>query len=161
LTSLDTITVLTVNGRAISLESALKQLHAEGTLTFVNDVLRSAMIDQAAEGEGITVDVVELQHGADEFRRANGLFTAEATQAWLQGQHLSVDDLELRVERRIRAEKLKHRVTDARIETLDRGELDESTRATIRDSLFEAWLAEQASKADVAFNLLGELTGGK
>lgn len=161
MSTIDSVVAVTVNGQSVSLADAMKMLHADGKLDFLNTTVRSVLIRQIAQREGLAADDAELQAEADALRLSMGLSSAADTEAWLAKNHMTVDDLEDRVERAILTRKLKDKATEAKLAAVDGGELDAPTRATIQNDLFEAWLAEEAFKADIAFNLLGELTGGR
>lgn len=60
----------------------------------VQGIIRRQIIGAQVFKAGIEPSTVELQQAADQFRLVNRLESAEATNKWLQENHLSVDDFE-------------------------------------------------------------------
>lgn len=77
---------------------ALKRRDLQQYQRLVDHVVDYHLVFQAAQREGINATDEELQSGADQIRRANGLVSAADTHAWLDYKSLSVDDLEKNVE---------------------------------------------------------------
>jgi parvulin-like peptidyl-prolyl isomerase len=78
-------------------------------------LLRAAAIEefllrQAAEA-GLAVSTEQLQSAANDFRRRQGLSSAEQTSAWLAREGLSVLDLEAVLERDLLVARLREHVT--------------------------------------------------
>jgi foldase protein PrsA len=76
----------------------------------MQDVVNSLAIRHAAKTWGIEVGDAELQAEADTVRRSLGLEKADATNQWLSGRHLSVDDWERTLEANVLRRKVRERV---------------------------------------------------
>jgi parvulin-like peptidyl-prolyl isomerase len=84
--------------------------------SFVEAILTRQMIATAAKQADLQVSPEELQRAADELRSQNNLWTAEATWAWLQAHHLSLDDFEDMAHQAVLSAKLSHHLFDRAIE---------------------------------------------
>ncbi len=82
-------------------------------------LLREAFVEvllaRLAGKIGLTISEEELQSAADNYRRRHSLLSAQDTDVWLRGQHLSAVDFERTLERELLIEKLRHHVTIDRI----------------------------------------------
>jgi hypothetical protein len=109
--------VASLPGVSLSLGQLLQTLHAQGRLRpLIVEALAGRLMQQEARQAGLSVTAKELQAAADAFRRAQGLHTATATRAWLDGQGLTMSDFETGLEERLLAAKLKHHQTAAQAE---------------------------------------------
>lgn len=91
---LNSIAVAVVAGKEVSLQEALYTLKLKGQLAGIAaQAVTDRLIAAAAEREGITVSVEEVQQAADRFRMGRGLNRAGATERWLRGNQLSRQDL--------------------------------------------------------------------
>jgi putative peptide maturation system protein len=114
--SQDEYVAVEVNGDGISLEEVLISAKFSGNLQFIQDAIDTALIRQAAEQRGIEVSDDELQQAADDFRLANELNDADATEAWLTERHLSFEEWESALEDQAIAQKLRITLTEGRVE---------------------------------------------
>ena len=73
-------------------------------------VIEAFLVGRAAEA-GLTIATEDLQTAADDFRRRQGLRSAEQTNAWLAREGLSVRDLEAVLERDLLVARLREHVT--------------------------------------------------
>lgn len=100
----------------LSLHGLLTHLHRRARL---RPLLQEAVVEQFladhAARAGLTVAAEELQQAADDFRRRQGLTSAEATHAWLARERLSAQDLEDALERDLLIAKLRERLTAERV----------------------------------------------
>jgi hypothetical protein len=109
--------VASLPGVSLSLGQLLQRLHAQGRLRpLIVEALAGRLVQQEARQAGLSVTAKELQAAADAFRRAQGLHTANATRAWLDGQGFTMVDFETGLEERLLAAKLKHHQTAAQAE---------------------------------------------
>jgi parvulin-like peptidyl-prolyl isomerase len=82
---------------------------------FIEGILTRHIITTAAQQAQIPVTPEELQQAADELRSQNNLWTAEATWAWLQTHHLSLDDFEAMAYQTVLSAKLSHHLFEGAI----------------------------------------------
>ena len=93
----------------------------------------------AAKGRGVKISNQELQRGADTFRHANGLGSAEATEEWMTRQGISLSVFEEFVETSLLVSKFKdqlERRTD-RAKYLGHPQV----RELVRELIYREWLA--------------------
>jgi parvulin-like peptidyl-prolyl isomerase len=83
---------------------------------FIEAILTRQVITAAAKKADLQVRPEELQQSADALRSQNNLWTAEATWAWLQTHHLSLDDFEDMAHQAVLSAKLSHHLFDRAIE---------------------------------------------
>ncbi|MBO3746198.1 TIGR04500 family putative peptide maturation system protein [Streptosporangiaceae bacterium NEAU-GS5] len=77
--------LLEVNGQVIAVDEALSCLDALfDDVRLMRGVVDAALVAQALDEFGLEVTQEELQGAADAYRRAKGLYTAEATTAWMR-----------------------------------------------------------------------------
>jgi putative peptide maturation system protein len=117
MTALNSVTVATFDGKALSFSEFLHALKVRGDLNaLLGPVIEGRLIASAAQEEGISVNDDELQRAADDFRRGAGLHKAEATQEWLEQSHLTAADLESSLENGLLRQKLAQKLTQGRVE---------------------------------------------
>ena len=107
---------LEVNGDDIGLDEVLISAKFSGKIQFIDAAIDAALIRQAAEQRGIEVSDDELQQAADDFRLANDLNDAEATETWLAARHLSFEEWESALEDQAIAQKLRIALTEGHVE---------------------------------------------
>ena len=78
-------------------------------------LIAKGLIDDAIRRDSIELSATELQEAMDGFRRARGLLTATATEAWLTAKGLSYQRFEQLVEREAQLARLKDRVIASRM----------------------------------------------
>jgi parvulin-like peptidyl-prolyl isomerase len=79
----------------ISQSELFHQLKISGKIPeMIHGILQQRVLEQAAKELRIDISDEELQEGADRFRVANKLESANATERWLQDRMLSMDDFE-------------------------------------------------------------------
>lgn len=93
---------------AVSPRSLLAWLHRRGRLV---GLLRHAAAEElcvrAARAAGLAASSDELQRAANDFRRRQGLLSAEQTRAWLAAEQLPLEDFEAGLEEGLLVEKFK------------------------------------------------------
>jgi len=95
----------------------LNKLHRKGRLaSLIREVLADQAIQEHARSASLVVTTEELQKAADSFRRAHGLLTAAATQTWLTGRGLSIEEFEAGLEEDLLAAKVRQQVTSEQVE---------------------------------------------
>ena len=107
---------LVISDEEVSLYDVLRLAKLNGQVQFVQDAIDAALIRRAAEQRRIQVSDGELQKAADDFRVSRELHDAEATEAWLEVNHLSYTDWEALLEGQIIARKLREVLTAGRVE---------------------------------------------
>jgi parvulin-like peptidyl-prolyl isomerase len=79
----------------INSQDLLHQIKITGKIPeLVHGILQQRILEMAAKELKIEISDQELQEGADRFRAANKIETAQATQQWLADRLLSMDDFE-------------------------------------------------------------------
>jgi parvulin-like peptidyl-prolyl isomerase len=79
----------------ISQSELFHQLKISGKIPeIIHGILQQRVLEQAAKELRIDISDGELQEGADRFRVANKLESANATERWLHDRMLSMDDFE-------------------------------------------------------------------
>lgn len=81
----------------------------------VKGVLRRQIVTARAQADSIAPTPAELQAAADRFRIENNLASAEATQAWLNKNLLSIDDFEDIITHNLVADKLAQHLFGDRV----------------------------------------------
>ncbi len=107
---------LEVNGEEVSLYDVVRLAKLNGSLTFIEEGISAALIQQGAQQRGIEVSDEELQQAADNYRTANDLHDAEITEAWLQARRLSYEDWEALLEYQVMERKLGDALTAGLVE---------------------------------------------
>ncbi len=145
------IVAANINGKGITLYDIFYSLKINGKLDLLRNVFHETLVAQAVEQEGITVSDEELQKTADGLRQALGLHMAGDTQNWLKANHVTVEDLEVSLERSIATEKLKDKVVV--------NEAVEKYFAENRSSFDSAKIAQIVAKEEgMAQELLAQIT---
>jgi PPIC-type PPIASE domain len=79
----------------ISSQDLLHQVKIAGKIPeLIAGILQQRILEETAQELDLAISDEELQVGADQFRSANKLDSATATQAWLRNRMLSLDDFE-------------------------------------------------------------------
>jgi parvulin-like peptidyl-prolyl isomerase len=79
----------------INSQDLLHQIKITGKIPeLVHGILQQRILEMVAKELKIEISDQELQEGADRFRAANKIETAQATQQWLVDRLLSMDDFE-------------------------------------------------------------------
>ena len=107
---LDTVAVVKLNDKNVSLEEILKISISKGNLDFIKDAVQTILINDAAVSEGVTISNEELQNAADDFRQKHGLQSTQATNEWLKNNFMTIDDFESRQKSNLLQQKLKQKI---------------------------------------------------
>ena len=110
--------VVSVGRQHVTIEQALAALrlrrrHDPGLM---EELLREAVIAAALAEDPPEVTPDDLQQAADDFRRANALFGAEATHRWLASMGLTAERWREMLRGGVQARKLRERVTAGQVE---------------------------------------------
>ena len=116
MSELHTLVAATLYGKDISLHDVLYFLKLHQKTDFLHDAINGILVSRAIAREGITVSDAELQQAADDFRRLRRLYKTTDTTLWLQKHHLSVYDLEKRLEYEIACQKLREKLMAGQVE---------------------------------------------
>jgi parvulin-like peptidyl-prolyl isomerase len=84
--------------------------------TIVEGILARKAIARAAKEMGISAETEELQKAADAIRLMSDLFSSEATWAWLEKHHLSIDEFEELVSTNVISAKLAQHMFAEQVE---------------------------------------------
>ncbi len=156
-----------IDDREISLYELLFNMKVHGDLSEVFlRAIAAILIMEAADREGITVSVEELQTEADLLRETLGLHQASKTRKWLKSLGLYEEDFEVGVERRIITKKLKEKLIrdkvqpyfEAHQEDFEADELDEQTASEISDILWNDWVKTESERRNAVFTLPSIIT---
>jgi hypothetical protein len=156
-----------IDDREISLYELLFNMKVHGDLSEVFlRAIAAILIMEAADREGITVSVEELQTEADLLRETLGLHQASKTRKWLKSLGLYEEDFEVCVERRIITKKLKEKLIrdkvqpyfEAHQEDFEADELDEQTASEISDILWNDWVKTESERRNAVFTLPSIIT---
>jgi len=112
--SVVTSTLITVNGRACDLMSALRADIMQDN-RFLPGVIDALLILQYAEAHGIRNTDQELQLAFDELRYANNLESAEATNQWIRENRQTLDSVQDVVNLTLLKNKVKNSFTESEI----------------------------------------------
>lgn len=86
--------LLRVGDRVLQVDEAIACLdHVWSDERLTERLVGSSLVQQAVDERGLTLDANQLQRAVDAFRRAKGLHTAEATEAWLDANGLALAGL--------------------------------------------------------------------
>jgi parvulin-like peptidyl-prolyl isomerase len=100
-----------LRGATLSLHDVLSVCKAQGKLAgLLREAVEGRLVSEYAARQGIVVSDDDLQRAADAFRQSHRLQKAEATHAWLTEQHLTLLDLQTRLERQLLRRKVMERV---------------------------------------------------
>src|SRR5262245_56713302 len=118
---------------ALDAADVFRHLRRRGRLA---TVLRAAAIERhlhrEAKRAGLGVSAAELQAGADDFRARRGLHGAAETLRWLDGQRMSLDDFESRLEHDLLLQKLRDHVCRDRLAAHFADHRDSYARVSLR-----------------------------
>ncbi|MET3290912.1 UNVERIFIED_CONTAM: parvulin-like peptidyl-prolyl isomerase [Brevibacillus sp. OAP136] len=106
-----------VNGTEWRLRDVLKLACMEGGFTAIEDSIRRAVVLEFAEQHNLSIDEQEWKAKANEMRQQLGLYSAAETLGWLQRRGLVTADLFETAKARLLTEKVKHIVSQNRIDT--------------------------------------------
>ena len=121
--------VLRVDGVSVAVDEVVAQLDAQYAGTLADELVAGAVIRDELAADPVHLTTAERQQAMDAFRRARGLLTRAATDAWLARNGWTHADLEELATTEATAERLRERLVAGRI---------------------EAYLAEQGDALDVA-----------
>lgn len=116
MTPLTDIVALEVNDEATSLRDLMRLAKWRSQLQFIQEAIDGALIRQGAAACGLEATEDELQHAADDFRAERELYSAEATESWLNQRQLTFEDWELLLEEQCLTRKLRETLTAGRVE---------------------------------------------
>lgn len=110
--------VVTVNNHGLTVQQALLflKLVSSQSPDLMTEMVDQALIAQAIDENPPSVNKEELQAAADEFRSADGLYSADGTHRWLEETGLSVTRFAELLRRVIQRRKLEERVTKDQIQ---------------------------------------------
>nr|WP_233222479.1 MULTISPECIES: peptidylprolyl isomerase [Chroococcidiopsis] len=86
--------------------------------SIIEAIVSRQIIANAAKEAGITVELAELQQGADNFRLSNNLIRADDTWSWLHKQSLSLNEFEQLIYTTIISEKLARHLFADKVESV-------------------------------------------
>jgi len=107
--------VLSVNDQPTTIQSALIYLSArlKRRPDLMRELVDRSLTFAAMQETPPEIGDAELESAIDAFRRAQGLFTGVATQAWLDDMQLTMESLEGLVAESLQLQKFKDAITDA------------------------------------------------
>jgi putative peptide maturation system protein len=110
--------VLTVNQNHVTVQRALLTIKWAGQkyIDLMAELIDQSLIHEELEKDPLLVSEQELQTAANQFRIANQLHSADATRRWLSESGLSMDRFRDWVSWQVQADKLKERITAARVD---------------------------------------------
>ncbi len=123
-----------VAGHTVSLNDLLYTLKVGGRLDAFRAAVDDLLIHVAVREAGLAADVAELQAEANARRQNMGLLRAADTQRWLRQQHMSTDDFEQFLWRRVTTRKLRQQICAPQIDDYfirNRADLDAACIASI------------------------------
>jgi parvulin-like peptidyl-prolyl isomerase len=103
----------------------------------IRGIIRRKIIEAQVKQAEIEPSAAELQQAADKFRLVNQLESAEATNKWLQENHLSIDDFEEMVTQDLLSNKLAHHLFGNRVEQFFHQNLLDYSAATFYEIILE------------------------
>lgn len=105
--------VVSVDGQHVSVQQALLTMRFTGWRSddLMTDLVDWAIIHHELEASPRDTPEPELQAAADTFRAAHGLFTAEATEAWLRSLGLDLTQFSRMIAGAVETRRLAVRVT--------------------------------------------------
>ena len=102
----------------ITNEDILEQVKLSSKIPeIIEQIVTRKVIENAADEEGIKVEIEELQQAADKFRLMNKLQNADETWAWLEKYSLSLDDFEKVLYTNLLANKLAQHLFESKVES--------------------------------------------
>ena len=106
--------LVTVNDTSTTVQEALLYLRGvHGNYPdLMNVVVEHHLLSEGVKANPPFLSLQELQDGADHFRQAHGLFTAEATQRWLAEARLSMTQFEQLVTENVQRRKFKQKLLE-------------------------------------------------
>jgi len=106
-----------IGGTDVSLNELLYTLKITDRLDAFRNAADDILILRAVKAENLSATGTELQEEADSLRQQLGLLSAADTETWMRQRHLSLDDFEQYVCRRVTARKLQDRLVGPKIES--------------------------------------------
>src|SRR5688500_5514994 len=102
---------LTIDGAPLTLASALRYLHAAGSLaSFIGEILRQYVLDQELRDRAADAHPLLVELALDDFRRSHGLGGDDDLREWLELRGQDLAAFRAGVERDVRVERLKQDV---------------------------------------------------
>ncbi len=105
--------------------------------SLVRGIIRRKVIGSQIKKAGIEPSAAELQQAADRFRTIEHLESAEATNNWLQENHLSIDDFEDMVTQDLLAAKLAQHLFAHQVEQIFHQNFIDYSAATFYEIILE------------------------
>jgi len=137
---------VTLAGQTITADEALDLLRRHlgsdpaAKAPWYEPIASELLLRAAAERAGVPLPTsAELQTGVDEVRRAVGLHSAADTEAWLEANHMSLEDLEEGVTTNILADRWADKMVGDRL-AAEFPDLAPQARRLIRTILMEPFL---------------------
>ena len=158
-----TETVATIDGEPISLAELLLDFKLRGDLHLLASAVTEAAVRRLLDQHAVEISDYELQRAADVWRQSCGLHRAVDTERWLAAHAMTLDDLELRLERDLRRRKVRDKVTSEQVRPYFDAHADDFAAASLAhvmtddrrlaDELHDRLGAPGAVFADVAAKL--------
>jgi putative peptide maturation system protein len=108
--------VLRVDGVSVEVDEIMAQLDALHAGTLADELVAGALVRHELAADPVHLTTAELQQAMDSFRRARGLLTRAATDAWLTRYGWTHADLEELAATEATAERLRERLITDQIE---------------------------------------------
>ena len=94
----DQVSIASVGNEDVTVEDLIFHLKMDLGQSVVESAIHERLLKTPSDEMGISIDEDALQKAADDFRRMNGLISAQETFDWLADSGLSVVDLERKLE---------------------------------------------------------------
>lgn len=109
--------LMRVNGKVVRVAQAVALMDIMWQQApIANRLINATLVQEELDRNPITLPPEQVMHAMDAFRRRRGLFTAEATLAWMRDQGATAEHLEQLVTDEALLIALRDRVVDDRIE---------------------------------------------
>jgi hypothetical protein len=113
--ALDELVCFTIDGEPVSLRHVLHQAVIGGHMAFIENAIRSRLIERGVARHGIRVSVEEYERYLAVFRDDMGLATDEALSEWLAARRMSRADLEAELRQIMAFGKLKSALVEEKV----------------------------------------------
>lgn len=125
--------VLSVNGAQTTIQSALLYLNSllKGRPNLMEDLISRALLSAAIAAAPPEISAKEIDREIDEFRISQGLYSAAATQKWLDETQMTMDAIRELVTLDAQARKFKQELTSALVHPYFDAHRQEFERITV------------------------------
>lgn len=106
------VSIASIGNEEVTVNDLIFHLKSDLGQSVIYSAIHEQLIRTASDEMGIRICDEELQQAADDFRRKQGLYSAQETFEWLEDNGMTVEELERKLEVNLLRERVKARVAN-------------------------------------------------